>query len=213
MATLILVPCKALSAGKSRLGMLLTASERRALCRRFLLDTLELAAGLVAKDDIRVISPDESVMRIAADMGIRCLHDRGSDLNFAITAAVSALAAREPDLAQRDVLVLPIDLVTATPDALSPVLASPADLVLVPDRRERGTNVLRLPGAVAPLFQFQFGDDSFSRHLAEAERLRLRPRIVRDPALAFDLDTPTDYEEWFGSRSHDDSTVLQSRTA
>ena len=202
MAALILVPCKSLAAGKSRLGTLLTATERHALCRRFLVNTLELATGLVANHDIRVISPDETVVRIAADLGIQSLRDRGTDLNSAIAGAVSALAAREPDLAVQDVLILPIDLVKATAAALSPVLASPADLVLVPDHQERGTNVLRLPGSVAPRFRFQFGDDSFARHLAEAERLRLGLRIMRETALAFDLDTPIDYEEWVGSRSH-----------
>jgi 2-phospho-L-lactate guanylyltransferase len=203
VATLILVPCKPLVAGKSRLAMLLTPADRHALCRRFLSNTLELATGIVAPQDIRVISPDDSVMRIAADLGIESLHDHGTDLNSAIAGAVSTLAAREPDLAEHDLLVLPIDLVRATEAALRPVLASPGDLVLVPDRQERGTNVLRLPGAVAPRFRFQFGDDSFARHLAEAERLRQRPRIMREAALAFDLDTPTDYREWFESCSHD----------
>ena len=200
MRPLILIPCKSLATGKSRLSSVLSAAQRQALCRRFFVDTLALAATQVARHDIRVVSPDEAVARIAAELGIGCMVDDGADLNSALTDAAAAMTAAGPGLAGRDVLVLPIDLARATPQSVARVLAAPDDLVLAPDLQERGTNLLRLPGAAAQWFRFQFGDDSFSLHLAEAERLHLGVRILRDPALGFDVDSPNDYAAWVAGR-------------
>ena len=200
MQPLILIPCKSFAAGKSRLSPVLSATERDALCRRFLGNTLALALSLVAKDDVRVVSADPAVARVAAAIGIDCAVDGDTGLNAALAGAISGFLASKPDSIDRDVLILPIDLALATPGAVAPVLAATADLVLVSDHSMHGTNMLRLQGAVAPRFNFQFGPDSFSMHLKEAERLRLRVEILRDANLNFDVDTPADYDAWLGRR-------------
>jgi len=41
-------------------------------------------------------------------------------------------------------------------------------------------------------FRFAYGPGSFRRHAAEARRLGLGLRVVRDPDLAFDIDVPED---------------------
>ncbi len=41
-------------------------------------------------------------------------------------------------------------------------------------------------------FAFAYGPGSFRRHAAEARRLGLGLRVVRDPDLAFDVDVPAD---------------------
>jgi 2-phospho-L-lactate guanylyltransferase len=60
----------------------------------------------------------------------------------------------------------------------------------VPCHRDDGTNVVSLP-AGSP-FRFGYGPGSFRRHAAEARRLGLAVRVVRDPELAFDVDLPED---------------------
>jgi len=50
--------------------------------------------------------------------------------------------------------------------------------------------VLAVPTGVA--FRFAYGPGSFRRHVAEARRLGLGVRVVRDPDLAFDVDVPED---------------------
>ena len=63
-------------------------------------------------------------------------------------------------------------------------------VTLVPDRRDDGTNVIGLaPGCG---FRFAYGAGSFARHRAEARRLGLAVRVVREPALAWDVDIPDD---------------------
>lgn len=70
------------------------------------------------------------------------------------------------------------------------MIAAQADAVVVPDRLEQGTNLLRLRGDAALKFRFEYGDDSFPRHRTEAEGLGLKTEILRDPSLCFDVDNP-----------------------
>lgn len=200
MRPFILIPCKSFATGKSRLSPLLSATQRHALCRRFLGNTLALALSLVAKVDVRVVSADPAVARAAAAIGIDCAVDGDTGLNAALAGAISGFLASKSDSIDRDVLILPIDLALATRTAVASVLAATADLVLVSDRSGHGTNMLRLRGAIAPRFNFQFGANSFPMHLQEAERLRLAVEVLRDANLGFDVDTPADYSAWIGRR-------------
>ena len=52
-------------------------------------------------------------------------------------------------------------------------------VTLVPDRRDDGTNVLRLPAGCD--FRFAYGPGSFRAHRAEATRLGLPVRVLREP--------------------------------
>jgi 2-phospho-L-lactate guanylyltransferase len=199
MQPLILIPCKSFSAGKSRLSKILSPEQRDALCRDFLVNTVSLAANLVERDDIRVVSSDAAVANLATAQGVRCDGDDDINLNSALAGAVARIT-RESGGSGRNFLVLPIDLALASSTVVQSVLAARADIVLVPDRAELGTNLLRFRGAAVGSFKFQFGDESFSRHSAEAERLGLTVEVLRDPALGFDVDTPADYAAWTRQR-------------
>ena len=63
-------------------------------------------------------------------------------------------------------------------------------LVIVPDRRRDGSNVMCVPTGCR--FRFAYGPGSFARHVVEAERLQLAVTVVRDDALASDIDHPED---------------------
>ena len=63
-------------------------------------------------------------------------------------------------------------------------------MTLAPDWRDDGTNVAAVPANSG--FQFAYGPSSFLRHRREAERLGLGVSIVRDVALASDVDFPSD---------------------
>lgn len=205
MRPIILIPCKSLTEGKSRLAPVLSGEERAALCRRFLLDTLALACAVTRSEDIRVVSSDSDAMRFAADFGVSGLDDPDGDLNSALVRAVACTAGPDSLEERRAVLVLPIDLVFATPALLRRVLEVPGDVVLTPDRAGRGTNLLRVAGRTAREFRFQFGENSVSQHLAEGQRLAMQVEVLRDPDLGFDVDTPMDYAAWVAGRSTGDA--------
>jgi 2-phospho-L-lactate guanylyltransferase len=63
-------------------------------------------------------------------------------------------------------------------------------VTLVPDHDDNGTNVICVPGDGG--FTFSYGPGSFTRHRAEATRLGLPLRVVRDASLSHDVDLPAD---------------------
>ncbi len=67
-----------------------------------------------------------------------------------------------------------------------------AGVTLVPDRRDDGTNVACVPTGAG--FEFSYGPGSFRRHGAEARRLGLPLRVVREPRLGWDVDLPSDLD-------------------
>jgi 2-phospho-L-lactate guanylyltransferase len=79
------------------------------------------------------------------------------------------------------------------PAELDELLSSAsADVVLVPDRHEAGTNAL-LINPSGP-FEPQFGPDSLARHMQQARRRELTFAVEQVASLAIDLDTPDDLE-------------------
>src|SRR5579883_1347948 len=84
MQEYILIPCKALRDGKSRLAGILSAAERQALCARLLRDALGLARALLSEHQVRVITPDAEVAAIAAGFGVARINDWGTSLNEAL---------------------------------------------------------------------------------------------------------------------------------
>ena len=122
----------------------------------------------------------------ASGLGATVMWEPGQGLNGAVRAGVDRLARS----GTRWVTVAHGDLPRAS--GLGSLPAHDG-VTLVPDRRDDGTNVLRLP-AMSP-FRFSYGPGSFRAHRAEAVRCGLSVRIVRDPALAYDVDWPADVAE------------------
>ena len=106
----------------------------------------------------------------------------GRGLNAAVTDGVAALA----EAGVASAIVAHADL----PHALDLTGLAGDGVILVPDRREDGTNVLTVPTDAG--FTFAYGPGSFARHVAEAERLGLAVRAVRDARLGWDVDVPED---------------------
>lgn len=184
----ILIPCKSFRQGKSRLTPVLAAAERQELCRRFFDRTLSLATRLDGR--VAVISEDQEVCWLAVRAGAVAIEDQAHDLNAALRFGSAVLATSG---AAHSLLVVPIDLPFATLPALERMLAGNADVVIAPDRRGVGTNLLRLSAQARACFRFSYGPNSFHHHAREAEGLQLSLEIVRDSCLAWDVDEPEDF--------------------
>jgi 2-phospho-L-lactate/phosphoenolpyruvate guanylyltransferase len=192
----ILIPCKNLDQGKSRLAACLSPRARRALCEFFLCRTLDVATRAVAPACIRVVTSDPRAAAIAAEYGAGATPDGGAGLNGALARGRAQALAEAGDCAG---LILPIDLPLATPDALAGVAHGAH--AIVPDESRAGTNVLCLAPAAFRTFRFAFGARSFAKHRATARELGLRVRIVENPLLMFDVDTPAQYRRWIGGEA------------
>jgi 2-phospho-L-lactate/phosphoenolpyruvate guanylyltransferase len=187
MGIRILIPCKPLKSGKTRLSGVLAEPDRAALCARLLAQTIALAASMAPTT---VVTSDPAAADIARrNQALVFAEPPRADLNMALAAAHQALMPHDA------VLVLPIDLPLLTSATLRRVCADENIIAIVPDRLEAGTNLMLLPRQIDRSFRFCYGIDSFRRHCAEAARLGLPYRICHFPDAAFDVDTPEDLAE------------------
>lgn len=181
----VLIPVKAFEQAKRRLGVTLSDPERVALVRSMATNVVAACAPL----PVAVVCDDDEVADWAEGLGATVMWEPGQGLNGAVRAGISRLAAAGASW----VTVAHGDLPRAT--GLG-TLAPFDGLTLIPDRHDDGTNVLRLPADSA--FTFAYGPGSFRAHRAEAVRLGLPVRVLRIPALAYDVDWPDDLAELLG---------------
>ena len=178
----VLIPVKAFAEAKHRLAPALAATERAALAREMATHVVQSAAPL----PVAVVCDDEGVRGWAVSVGAEVVWRPGTGLNGAVRSGVDHL--REAGFDR--VIVAHGDLPRA--GSLAPLGDWPG-ITLVPDRRNDGTNVIALPSGCP--FAFSYGQGSFARHLAEAQRLGHSLRILRDPAFGLDIDLPADLSE------------------
>ncbi len=179
----MLIPVKSFTRAKVRLAGALDAGERAALARAMAAQVVGAAAPL----PVWCVCDDEQVAAWALDHGAQVEWTPGLGLNGAVQAAVDRQAAAGTGR----VVVAHADLPFARDLA---VLADAADdeVVLVPDRHRLGSNVVSVPTGAG--FRFTYGQGSFERHCAEADRCGLRLRIVRAEHLGWDVDEPIDLD-------------------
>jgi 2-phospho-L-lactate guanylyltransferase len=177
--SVVLLPVKAFSQAKERLAVSLDPLRRAELARVMAEHVLAAARPL----PVAVVCDDEDVAKWAGACSAIVLIEPGRGLNGAVEAGVTRLARAGAS----EVVVAHADLPLA--HGLEH-LTGFSGVTLVPDRREDGTNVLCLP-AGSP-FRFGYGRGSFARHSAEARRLGLPVRVIREPDLAWDVDIPSD---------------------
>jgi 2-phospho-L-lactate/phosphoenolpyruvate guanylyltransferase len=188
----IAVPVKALARAKGRLASVLTPTERAALTLTMLEDVLDAATALPGWQPW-VISPDQSVLEVAARRRARPVHEEEPGL-------AAAIRQIEEEAATADALAVVLgDLPLATPEALARALQTLGPVVAVPSASDAGTNVLlrRPPDAIPP----RFGTDSFRKHRQAAELHDIPFAVVHSPELAFDLDRPEDVAALVSARS------------
>ena len=145
---IVLIPVKAFHQAKRRLGPTVTATERERLARRMASHVVAASAPLT----VAVVCDDADVARWAVGLGAIVLWEPGQGLNGAVRAGQRRLARA----GARWVTVAHGDLPYAR--GLG-VLESFPGVTLAPDRRDDGTNVLRLPAGCD--FRFSYGPGSF----------------------------------------------------
>lgn len=181
----VLIPVKAFHQAKRRLSAL-PDEERVELVRTMAAHVLAACAPL----PVAVVCDDPDVAQWAEERGAAVVWEPGQGLNGAVRAGVRTLAQAGADW----VTVAHGDLPRARGIG---TISRFSGVTLVPDRHDDGTNVLRLPATSD--FHFAYGPGSFRAHRAEATRLGLAVRILRVPALAYDVDWPADVAELRGA--------------
>jgi 2-phospho-L-lactate guanylyltransferase len=175
----VLLPVKSFGEAKLRLAPALDPRHRAELARAMATHVVQSAAPLPTA----VVCDDAEVAAWARELGALVVWEPERGLNRAVEAGVARLAAG----GARRVVVAHADLPHAGRLAW---VARFAGVTLVPDHRDNGTNVVCVPGDAG--FTFSYGPGSFARHGAEAHRLGLPLRVVREPSLSHDVDLPAD---------------------
>ena len=130
----MLIPIKAFRAAKARLADRLSTSERERLARFMAERVVRAAAPLPTF----VACDDERGRRVGRALGAEVLWGPGLGLNGAVDHGVDTIAGKGAD----HVVIAHGDLPSPERSGRSP---APDTIVLVPDRRRDGTNVLRRP--------------------------------------------------------------------
>ena len=175
----VLVPVKSFGAAKARLTSSVSPDARRALARWMAGRVVAAAAPL----PVFVACDDDEVAEWADGLGASVLWSPGLGLNGAVDEGVATMAGKGID----HVVISHGDLPLAT--SLADV-ARPDTVVLVPDRRRDGTNVLARPTAID--LPASYGAGSFGQHLRHAMRADVAVMVRIDAELSLDLDTVSD---------------------
>jgi 2-phospho-L-lactate/phosphoenolpyruvate guanylyltransferase len=187
------IPVKEAGLAKQRLAEALSPRLRRDLALAMFEDVLDAVAAVEALQGIAVVTADRSVADVARRFGAQVCSEGAHDGH---TGAVRA-AARRLAATSSTMLTIPGDVPLVSSIDISRVLsahlaahpAAPA-FTIVPAWDERGSNtIVCSPADVVPL---RFGPDSYFPHLAAARAVGLTPAIVRNSAIALDIDEFSD---------------------
>jgi 2-phospho-L-lactate guanylyltransferase len=195
----IVIPCKALACGKSRLSPVLAPDARARLCAQMLQRAIKTALALVPHSSVWLVTSDVEATSLAARLGVTIVPDPGAGLNAALETARRAVFDRDHRV--ESLLILPIDLPLLHAEALAGAFAGGADVAIAADRARSGTNLLHLSSIAARDLPFSYGEGSFHRHRYLALRSGYTLRVMADDALAFDLDEPRDWLELNAGRT------------
>ena len=192
MSLAVVVPVRAFDLGKSRLAEWFSPAEREILTRAM----ADVVVDPWNEDDDTewfVVCDDDRVVAWADSRRATAVLVSASGLNAALTEARLAILPRTTAthvvISHAD-LPLAGDLVGIVRDAIDS--SSPSSIVIAPDRRRDGTNVIAVPRDRFPEWEFCYGPDSFAAHRAVAARLGLDELVLDDPRLATDVDTVDD---------------------
>lgn len=192
MSLWAIVPVKPLRRGKSRLSTILSEKERNQLNQHLFSHTIEVLKNVDAISDILVVSRDTQVLTHSREMGVRTVTENGApELNNALLRASLFSKA----FSTEGVLIVPADLPLLTSEDIIHFLdqrTQPPMIVITPDRRGQGTNMLLIDPP--DLIKFSFGENSFHRHCSLAESLGAKVIVHESERIALDLDVPEDYE-------------------
>jgi 2-phospho-L-lactate guanylyltransferase len=193
MRIVALVPFKALNQAKSRLASALPPAGRRSLTRWM---------GARVVDALRESGVVERIGLVGADPA---LAGRWRDDPQVITVRASGLSLnRDLETGRRwalrqgaDTLLVALgDLPLLTGSSVREMVAQAGapshaqTVVIAPDRRKDGTNLLLM--APPDLLTFAYGRHSLAHHLNAARRAGIEPAIYRAEETGFDVDTPAD---------------------
>jgi 2-phospho-L-lactate guanylyltransferase len=193
VTTWAVVPVRSFETAKSRLSGILDAQARESLARNMFDHVLRVLSATPGVAGIAVVTDSDRVAAVARAGGAVSVFDPPSAgaLSDCVDCGLRDIAERGATTG----LVLMSDLPALTVDSVEGLLREldRFDVVVVRDTSGQHTNALGL--RLGTPFRTSFGrPDSFEHHCASAKHARLSLSTPDSEAVAFDVDTPGDYE-------------------
>ncbi len=205
-----ILPVKSPRNAKQRLTGFLAVEQREALARMLYRQTLATLCQAGGIDCVAVVTSDREVAEHARGCGA-LVFDEDEQVSHSVSADAACLRAME--MGAKTVLLVPIDVPTATAADFTRLAASARPgLIVVPSSDGTGTNALvRTP---PNCIESRFGPGSFHAHCNQATAKGLDLDVLRLPGLMFDIDTPEDVAEFMSSpRQCEVSSFLRAHSA
>jgi 2-phospho-L-lactate guanylyltransferase len=191
-----ILPVKSPRNAKQRLTGFVSGEERETLARLLYRQTLAALCHAEGIDRIVVATSDIEIADHARRSGAS-VFEESEQISHSVSADAACLRAME--MGASTVLLVPIDVPTATPaDFMRLAAAARPGLAIVPSSDGTGTNALvRTP---PDCIQSRFGPGSFRAHCDQALANGLPLDVLRLPGLMFDIDTPEDVADFLAMR-------------
>ncbi len=188
----VVVLQKNLRAAKTRLRSVLPPEAKLALTLQWLRRVLHTCAQLPDKSWLFLCGP-EDLKDLAEEYGATVIPGgfRGMRRDLTLAAEDWRIFGKAAMLAvSSDLPLLKLEDLQAFVDAWRAC----ADVVLGPDRRKRGTNVIMVnePEHFSYAFGEVVGPGSFTTHMSQAEGTGLEVAVVDRIGVALDIDLPED---------------------
>jgi 2-phospho-L-lactate/phosphoenolpyruvate guanylyltransferase len=185
------IPMKPLDVAKSRLSSILDDETRKNLVIALFTHTVSELQESGKFGGITVVTADPYLWKISQELGIQVIEEPfPSDLNDSLANALDWMKIK---LAQ-SVLILPGDLPYLSSRLLLD-MATESELfnlmMVSPDHHLSGTNALQVTPKEG--LRFEFGDQSFIRHVHLAKQMEYNLKVYMSDQLKVDIDTPEDY--------------------
>ncbi|MGB1236663.1 MAG: 2-phospho-L-lactate guanylyltransferase [Pseudomonadales bacterium] len=187
----VVIPMKNPQHSKQRLSSVLDSSERQSIAMILFSQTLAFLREHFSHLDVLVVTPSQRIADFSQSFGAKSLLHREGGLNGSLSAA-AAWCRHEGYSGQ---LTLPADIVELDAEELQLLIDSTGDApcVTLCPADDGGTNALLT--SPADVISFSYGYNSSKRHADAARAQGITPQVLTLPLLAFDLDTPCDYQQ------------------
>ena len=186
------IPIGDLSCAKSRLSSVLSREERTKFFIAMVKDVLSALSQCNKVQSIMVVTNDGEAASLANSYGALVKPEpEHPGLIQSVTHAAALLEKAYADI----MLFLPGDVPLINTEELETVIdglsqSKASGLVIVPSKDFGGTNCMAIspPSAI----DFQFGKDSYRKHIKNARSKGIEPETLTLPGLGMDIDTPED---------------------
>ena len=187
-----LIPINSFNASMSRLSSLLNQEERIELTKILAIQTLNILNKIEAIDKIIVMTHETEWIESLSIEKITTIDD--FDVPVLKKKIEKASNWMEKQKAKR-IIYLSIDLpLINLTDVETFINSHKKGMTIVEADKDGGTNALILD--MPRMIDFQFGENSFKKHIQSAENANITIKVFKNRALSSDLDDENDFKKF-----------------